>query len=172
MGLPTEADQRRYRDTIGHFATGVAIVTAQSPEGPAGMTANALCSLSLQPALLLVCFDRTARTLPLIEASERFAVNILRHAQHALSGTFASKLPEREKFDGVAWRTHDGAPVLEDALAWITCMLHETYAGGDHTICIGAVTDVHHGEGRPLVWYRGRYGVLAEEEPAEAQLPN
>lgn len=172
MRLPTAETERRYRDTIGHFATGVAIVTAQSQDGPAGMTANALCSLSLQPALLLVCFDRTARTLPPIEASQRFAVNVLRHEQHALSGTFASKRPEQEKFAGVRWRSHAGVPLLDDVLAWLVCDLHETHPGGDHTVCIGAVTDMHHTGGRPLVWYRGRYGMLADETPAEAKLPN
>jgi flavin reductase (DIM6/NTAB) family NADH-FMN oxidoreductase RutF len=173
MTSPMSRDEeRRYRQTIGHFATGVAIVTAHSPDGPVGMTANALCSLSLAPPLLLVCFERSARTLPFIEAAGRFAVNILRHEQHALSGTFASKRPEHEKFDGVRWRSHAGAPVLQDALAWLTCDLHQTHGGGDHTICIGAVTDMQHEQGRPLVWYRGSYGTLADEAPAEARLPN
>jgi flavin reductase (DIM6/NTAB) family NADH-FMN oxidoreductase RutF len=177
-------DRQRYREAIGHFATGVAVVTAYGEQGadgegarvgepgPAGMTANALCSLSLDPLLLLVCFARSARTLPLVQTSGRFAVNILRHEQHALSGVFASKLGEREKFAGVPWRLHEGAPVLEEALAWLVCELQETHAGGDHTICVGTVVDMHHGPGRPLVWYQGRYGTLADEEPAEARLPN
>jgi len=164
---------QRYRETIGHFATGVAVVTAHGEEGPAGMTANALCSLSLDPLLLLVCFDRAARTLPPVQQTGRFAVNVLRHEQHALSGVFASKTHEREKFDGVPWRLHKGAPVLEEALAWLVCDLRETHAGGDHTICVGAVIDLHHSpDGRPLVWYRGRYGTLADEAPAEASFPN
>jgi flavin reductase (DIM6/NTAB) family NADH-FMN oxidoreductase RutF len=163
----------RYREVIGHFATGVAVVTAQGPEGPAGMTANALCSLSLDPLLLLVCFERSARTLSFIQAAERFAVNILRHEQHALSGTFASKLPEREKFDGIPWRSHAGAPILEESLAWLVCDLREVHPGGDHTIGVGAVSDMGYDErGRPLVWYRGRYGTLTDECPAEANLPN
>lgn len=173
MPPPTAADRRRYRETIAHFATGVAVVTAHSEQGPAGMTANALCSLSLDPLLLLVCFERSARTLPLVQEHGRFAVNILRHEQHALSGVFASKLPERDKFEGVPWRMHEGAPVLGEALAWLVCELRETHAGGDHTICVGAVTDVHNSpEGQPLVWCRGRYGTFADEMPAEARLPN
>ncbi len=214
--MTASVDRQRYREAIGHFATGVAIVTAYGAQGaavvtahgaqgaavvtahgeqgaggegapadglgparaqsatgeqgPAGMTANALCSLSLDPLLLLVCFARSARTLPLVQTSGRFAVNILRHEQHALSGVFASKLPEREKFAGVPWRLHEGAPVLEEALAWLVCELQETHAGGDHTICVGTVVDMHHGPGRPLVWYQGRYGTLADEEPAEAKL--
>jgi flavin reductase (DIM6/NTAB) family NADH-FMN oxidoreductase RutF len=171
--MTAPVDAQHYRETIGHFATGVAVVTAHGPEGPAGMTANALCSLSLDPLLLLVCFDRSARTLPLVGESGRFAVNVLCHEQHALSGVFASKRPEPEKFDGVRWRLHEGAPVLEEALAWLVCELHETHPGGDHTICIGGVLDMHHRPGgRPLVWYRGQYGMLAAETPAEARLPN
>jgi flavin reductase (DIM6/NTAB) family NADH-FMN oxidoreductase RutF len=179
---------RRYREAIGHFATGVAVVTAYGEEvpaemtaadsvdataaGPAGMTANALCSLSLDPLLLLVCFAQSARTLPLVRVTERFAVNVLRHEQHMLSGVFASKLPEHEKFEGVPWHLHEGAPVLDEALAWLVCELRETHAGGDHTICVGSVIDLHYARGIPLVWYRGRYGTLADEEPAEARLPN
>lgn len=173
MRLPTAEAQRRYRETIAHFTTGVAIVTASGKDGPAGMTANALSSLSLDPLLLLVCFERSARTLPLVRESQRFAVNVLCHEQHALSGVFASKRVEREKFAGVPWRLHEGAPVLEEALAWLVCELRETHAGGDHTICVGEVIDMHHSpEGRPLVWYRGRYGTVNDEVPAEAQLPN
>ena len=85
-----------FREVFGRFATGVAVITGSGPSGAGGMTANALCSLSLEPLLLLVCFDNTARTLPIIQASGRFAVNILRHEQHALSGVFASKRPERD----------------------------------------------------------------------------
>ncbi len=163
--------ETRYREAIAHFATGVAIVTAQGPDGPGGLTANAVCSLSLDPLLLLVCFDNTARTLPIVRAAGRFAVNVLRHEQHALSGVFASKLPEREKFAGVPWSTRHGVPVLDRSLAWLVCELRDLHPGGDHTIGIGAVTHVHHHEGgRPLVWYRGRYGTLSDEMPAEADL--
>jgi flavin reductase (DIM6/NTAB) family NADH-FMN oxidoreductase RutF len=169
--MTAPVDARGYRETIGHFATGVAIVTAHGSEGPAGMTANALCSLSLEPMLLLVCFDRSARTLPPVRESGRFAVNVLRHEQHALSGVFASKRAEAEKFNGVPWRLHEGAPVLDGALAWLTCELQEVLPGGDHTVCIGAVSDGDFDPaGRPLVWYRGRYGTLGDEAPAEARL--
>lgn len=166
-------DQLRYRQVIGHFASGVAVVTAHGPDGPGGLTANALCSLSLDPLQLLVCFDNTARTLPLIRTAGRFAVNVLRDEQHALSGVFASKLPEGEKFQGVGYRVRHGAPVLDGSLAWLVCELRELHPGGDHSIAVGEVIEMHHGEGgRPLVWYRGRYGTLVHEVPAEAELPN
>jgi flavin reductase (DIM6/NTAB) family NADH-FMN oxidoreductase RutF len=162
---PTSAEQKlRYRRTIGQFATGVAIVTAQGLEGPVGMTANALCSLSLDPLLLLVCIDNSARTLASIQATGRFAVNVLCREQRALSDAFASKQPKPEHFAGLPWRLHQEVPVLEESLAWLVCDLRELHPGGDHTIGIGAVTDMHSDEhGSPLVWHRGRYVDLREE---------
>lgn len=152
---------RDYRDTIGRFATGVAIVTASGPDGPAGMTTNAVSSLSLDPLLVLVCFEQRSRTLEVVRASRRFAVNVLRDGDDALAVTFATKRAGREKFDRVAHTLVDGVPVLDDALAWIACALVELHAGGDHVIGIGAVTTMGAGEGDPLVWYRGRYATVA-----------
>jgi 3-hydroxy-9,10-secoandrosta-1,3,5(10)-triene-9,17-dione monooxygenase reductase component len=172
-GMTSAEQQRRYRQVVGHFATGVAVVTAHGSDGPSGLTANALCSLSLHPLLLLVCLDNTARTLPTIRATRRFAVNVLDHDQHALSGAFASKRPEAEKFAGVEHHLEHGAPVLDGALAWLVCDLHEEHPGGDHTIAIGSVVDMHHRSGgTPLVWYRGDYWTVTGERPAEARLPN
>ncbi len=171
--MTSAEEQRRYRQVIGHFASGVAVITAHGPQGPGGLTANALCSLSLDPLLLLVCFDNTARTLPMIRASRRFAVNVLEHGQHELSGVFASKRPEAEKFTGVSHRLEHGVPILDDALAWLVCDLREEHPGGDHTIGIGTVA--HMGDrrgGDPLVWYRGNYGTVTIEQRAEARLPN
>jgi flavin reductase (DIM6/NTAB) family NADH-FMN oxidoreductase RutF len=170
--VSTPGQRRRYRQAIGHFATGVAIVTARSPEGPVGMTANALCSLSLDPLLLLVCIDNSARTLAPIEATGRFAVNVLRAEQRSLADAFASKETKQEHFKGVAWRLHQEVPVLERSLAWLVCDLRELHPGGDHTIGIGEVTDMDHDErGRPLVWYEGRYAALHDEGPAGAPPP-
>ena len=151
-------DPSRYRAVIGHFATGVCVVTAQGPEGPVGMTANAVCSVSLQPLLLLVCFDRGARTLPVVQGSGRFGVNVLAQGQEPLAALFASKTPETEKFAGVPHHDHAGVPVLEGALAWLGCDLTELVEAGDHVIGIGAVHLAEAGEGDPLVWYRGGYG--------------
>jgi len=111
------------------------------------MTANALCSLSLDPLLALVCFENRARTLPIVRAAERFAVNVLASDQEHLAGVFASKLPEGEKLGGVDHRLVDGVPVIDGALAWATCDLRELIAGGDHTIAIGEVVTI----GPPLM---------------------
>ena len=156
---PVEPD--RFRAVMGHFATGVAVVTATGPEGPVGMTANAVCSLSLDPLLLLVCFDHGARTLKVVRETERFGVNVLEAGQESLARRFASKLPEAEKFAGVAHSVQDGIPVLDDALAWVRCALDRLVPGGDHTIGIGAVHAAETtGRTDPLVWFRGRYGGL------------
>ena len=153
-----ELDPAQFRAVMGHFATGVAVVTATSPQGPVGMTANAVASLSLRPLLLLVCFDNEARTLPVVAESRRFGVNVLAAGQADLARLFASKAPETEKFAEVPHRVHDGIPVIEGALAWVGCDLDRLVEAGDHTIGIGAVTAAESGEGEPLVWYRGGYG--------------
>jgi 3-hydroxy-9,10-secoandrosta-1,3,5(10)-triene-9,17-dione monooxygenase reductase component len=147
----------RFRAVMGHFVTGVTVVTAQSPNGPVGMTANAVCSLSLDPLLLLVCFDNAARTLPVVAEGERFGVNVLAKGQEELARLFASKTPEHEKFAEVPHTVHDGVPVIEGVLAWVGCTLQELIPGGDHTIGIGAVTAAEKGRGEPLIWYRGTY---------------
>jgi 3-hydroxy-9,10-secoandrosta-1,3,5(10)-triene-9,17-dione monooxygenase reductase component len=150
--------QRAYRDTIAHFATGVTIVTTTGPDGPAGMTTNAVTSLSLQPLLLLVCFDRGSRTLDVVRASRRFAVNILRASDRELAAVFASKRVGREKFESVTHSEAHGVPVLDAALAWIACELRELLPGGDHEIGIGEVIGMGvEDETDPLVYFRGRY---------------
>jgi 3-hydroxy-9,10-secoandrosta-1,3,5(10)-triene-9,17-dione monooxygenase reductase component len=154
--------QRAYRDTIGHFASGVTIVTANGPEGPAGMTTNAVTSLSLEPLLLLVCFELRSRTLAVVRESRRFAVNVLRDGDEGLAAVFASKRVGREKFESVTHAEAHGVPVLDGALAWIACSLLELHPGGDHLIGIGEVIGMGTGEQRdPLVYYRGRYTTIA-----------
>jgi 3-hydroxy-9,10-secoandrosta-1,3,5(10)-triene-9,17-dione monooxygenase reductase component len=150
--------QRAYRDTIGWFATGVTIVTTTGPDGPAGMTTNAVTSLSLDPLLLLVCFNRGSRTLDAVRSSRRFAVNVLRLADVDLAVVFASKRVAREKFESVTHTEAHGVPVLDTALAWFACELRELVPGGDHEIGIGEVIGMGTGDrSDPLVWFRGRY---------------
>jgi 3-hydroxy-9,10-secoandrosta-1,3,5(10)-triene-9,17-dione monooxygenase reductase component len=164
---PTLDQRLRYRRVIGHFATGVAVITGQGPDGPGGMTANALCSLSLDPLLLLVCFENTARTLPIIRSSRRFAVNVLASGQRETSLLFASKLAEADKFADVDCELRAGVPVLRGSLAWLICDLREFVAAGDHEIAIGAVTEMDHApELEPLLWYGGAYRTIGGDAPA------
>ena len=160
--MTTAIDPLRYRQIIGQFATGVAIVTCNGPDGPTGLTTNAITSVSLEPLLLLVCFDNGSRTLPAVRASRRFAVNVLRAGQEDLARVFASKRVAREKFDAVTHMDAHGVPILDGALAWLACDLTELHEAGDHTIGIGAITHMDADpDGEPLVWFRGEYGTFA-----------
>ena len=138
----------------------MAIVTSPGSDGPAGLTTNAVTSLSLDPLLLLVCFDNSSRTLALVRESRRFAVNVLRAGQEDLAAMFASKRLPEEKFEAVTHTVAHGVPVLDDALAWVACDLVELLPGGDHTIGIGAVVEGGASEGDPLVFFRGAYAAI------------
>ena len=155
--MAPEPDPELFREVFGRFATGVAVITSAGPGGSGGMTANAICSLSLDPLLALVCFENRARTLPIVREAGRFAVNVLSSRQEDLARVFASKLPEAEKLDGVEHRLEFGVPIIEGALAWAACELRELIAGGDHTIGIGQVVALGLGEGEPLLWFSGGY---------------
>jgi len=141
----------------------VAIVTCQGADGPAGLTTNAITSLSLDPLLLLVCFDNSSRTLPVVREARRFAVNVLRAGQEELAAAFASKRLAGQKFEAVTHTVAHGVPVLDDALAWVACDLVELVGAGDHTIGIGAVIDGEASDGEPLVFFRGGYAALARD---------
>src|SRR5438477_3656758 len=105
-----QRDPELFREVFGRFATGVAVITSAGSTGAGGMTANALCSLSLDPLLALVCFENRARTLPIVRDAGRFAVNLLSAEQEELAEVFASKLPEAEKLEGVAHHFERGVP--------------------------------------------------------------
>jgi 3-hydroxy-9,10-secoandrosta-1,3,5(10)-triene-9,17-dione monooxygenase reductase component len=160
--MEPDRDPELFRDVFGHFATGVAVITSAGSSSAGGMTANAICSLSLDPLLALVCFENRARTLPIVRDSGRFGVNVLSAAQESLAGVFASKLPEAEKLDGVAHRFEHGVPIIEGSIAWAACKLQQLLPGGDHTIGIGEVIAMGLGSGQPLLWYRGQYRALVE----------
>src|SRR5579859_2873146 len=153
MNPALEPAPELFREVFGRFATGVAVVTSAAAAASGGMTANAICSLSLDPLLALVCFENQARTLPIVREAGRFAVNVLTTDQERLAGVFASKMPESEKLDGVDHWFYDGVPVIAGSLAWAACELQELIAGGDHTIAIGRVTAMGLGSGDPLLWY-------------------
>lgn len=160
MSSPLDPD--RYRAVFGHFATGVAVITVAGPAGEGGLTANAVCSVSLDPLLALVCFEQSARTLPLVREARRFAVNVLRAGGEDVARVFASKVPEGEKLRDVPHRLVEGMPILDDALAWIVCDVRELIQAGDHEIAIGEVVAMDVADGEPLLWYRGGYRRLTE----------
>lgn len=164
--MSEELEKKRFRDALGHFATGVCAVTAISEHGPTGMTANAITSLSLEPMLMIVCFDQTARTRHAAHASGRVAVSVLSIEQEDISKKFASKASEQEKFAGVTWTERSGAPVLDGCLAWFAGDLQDLIPGGDHDIGILAVKEFEAIGGEPLVYHRGAYARLLPEASA------
>jgi flavin reductase (DIM6/NTAB) family NADH-FMN oxidoreductase RutF len=155
--MPITTSPEVFREVFGRFATGVAVVTSAGASGMGGLTANALCSLSLDPLLALVCFANDARTLPIVREASCFGVNILNSEQEELASVFASKVPEAEKLAGIDHHLEDGIPIIDGSLAWATCQLRELIPGGDHTIVIGEVISLGLGGGEPLLWYAGRY---------------
>lgn len=156
-------DESEFRRVIGHFATGVAVVTTAREDGaPAGLTVSAVASVSLDPTLILVCVDRESDTHAWLERAGCFATSFLEDGKgETLARRFAGGGAE-EKFRGVAWRTErTGAPVLDDALAWLDCRVTAALPGGDHTIFVGEVLAADAREGTPLLYYRGGYGRFA-----------
>ncbi|MDB4950252.1 MAG: hypothetical protein JWM27_2901 [Gemmatimonadetes bacterium] len=154
-------EDTEFRRVMGHFATGVSVVTTLRADGhPTGLTLSALASVSISPTMLLVCLDRASETHRAIARFGAFAVNVLAEGTgEALARRFAAK---SDKFTGVAFRSEaTGAPVLDDALAWMDCRVVQALPGGDHTIYMGEVVAGDACPGTPLVYYRGGYGRLA-----------
>jgi flavin reductase (DIM6/NTAB) family NADH-FMN oxidoreductase RutF len=145
---------------MGSLPTGVTVVAASGPDGPAGATANAVCSLSIEPMLMLACLDRGSRTLLAVQAANRFGISVLHEGQEALARAFATKAPVAEKWDGVAWSERDGVPAIDGALAFVACELRDVIAGGDHVIVTGEVMALDTAEGTPLVFHQGDYRPL------------
>jgi 3-hydroxy-9,10-secoandrosta-1,3,5(10)-triene-9,17-dione monooxygenase reductase component len=153
-------DPARFRAAMAMLPTGVTVVSAAGPDGPAGATANAVCSLSIEPMLMLACLDRGSRTLLAVQAANRFGISVLHAGQEQTARAFATKAPVAEKWDGVAWSEREGIPAIDDTLAWIACDLRDVIAGGDHVIVTGEVRDLATGEGDPLVFSGGEYRPL------------
>jgi 3-hydroxy-9,10-secoandrosta-1,3,5(10)-triene-9,17-dione monooxygenase reductase component len=154
MPLP---DPASFRAAMANLPTGVTIVSAGGAEGPAGATANAVCSLSIEPMLMLACLDRGSRTLLAVQAADRFGVSVLHEGQEAVARAFATKAPVAEKWEGVGWSERDGIAAIDDALVWIACDLRDVLAAGDHVIVTGEVTALACGTGDPLVFHGGEY---------------
>jgi flavin reductase (DIM6/NTAB) family NADH-FMN oxidoreductase RutF len=150
----------RFRTAMGMLPTGVTIVTAGGPDGPAGATANAVSSLSIEPMLMLACLDRGSRTLLAVQAANRFGISVLHADQEQIARSFATKAPVPDKWQGVAWSERDGIPVIDGALVFVACELRDVIAGGDHVIVTGEVSALDTAEGTPLVFHGGEYRPL------------
>jgi 3-hydroxy-9,10-secoandrosta-1,3,5(10)-triene-9,17-dione monooxygenase reductase component len=149
------------RFVMGHFATGVAVITGMDGDEPVGLTVQSLTSVSLDPPLLLFCPQRTSTSWPRIAPRGAFAVNILHADQREACDRLAA--PGGRKFEGIRWSPgRCGAPLLEGALAYAECSVEAIHEAGDHHVVIGQVTEsgtIRPGE--PLLYYRGRFAALA-----------
>lgn len=178
-------EARAYRDAIGLFASGVTVITTRRGEMVHGMTANAVSSVSLDPTLLLVCVDRRARMHQLIRQAGAFAVNILAADQEHLASHFAGRGKEGPPPPGLRFvygaaaggmvgeEDDGGVPTIAGCLAALRCAIEHAYAGGDHTILVGRVTELRPGPAgaAPLIWFGGRYRRLAAPDPTAPPAP-
>jgi len=154
-------NQREFREALGHFATGITVVTTNAKSGePIGVTANSFNSVSLDPPLVLFSLDKRSLSLQAFEEAGGFAVNVLSDMQTDVSRSFAGILGD--KWDGVDFeRWETGSPILSGCLANFDCRTHAIHDGGDHRIFIGEVLRFNAGaEGNPLLYFRGSYAGL------------
>ncbi len=146
------------RTVLGHFATGVAIVTAVDGGEPVGMACNSFTSVSLDPQLVLFCAAKSSSTWPRIQAAQKWAANILAEDGEEICRLFAQKGADR--FAKIAYTTgRSGAPLLEAAIAYVDCETVAEHDAGDHLLVVGKVIELGYTpEGKPLLFYRGGYG--------------
>lgn len=150
---------------MGRLPTGVTVISAHTADGPAGATANAVASLSLDPMLMLACLDRGSRTLLAVQAANRFGVNVLASGQEDIARSFATKAPVADKWSGVDWAEEEGVPRVAGSLVWVACELRDVIAGGDHVIVTGDVVGLGTEEGEPLLFHRGEYSSSGRSTP-------
>jgi flavin reductase (DIM6/NTAB) family NADH-FMN oxidoreductase RutF len=157
-----------FRAALGRFASGVTVITVETAEGAIhGMTANAFCSVSLHPPLVLVCVDHLAETYLHLRERGKFGVSVLKQEQEALSEFFADpeRNPDAAYRLGITYRRmKSGMPALDNTLANLDCGIVDAHAAGDHTIFVAEVREVLLGEGAPLLYFRGRYGLEGAPE--------
>jgi 3-hydroxy-9,10-secoandrosta-1,3,5(10)-triene-9,17-dione monooxygenase reductase component len=151
-------DPATYRTVLGHFATGVALITAVDGEEPVGMACNSFTSVSLEPPLVLFCAATSSTTWPRIQRAGKWAANFLAEDGEETCRLFAQKGADR--FAHVAYNIgRSGSPVLDHALAFVDCETVAEHDAGDHIIVVGQVLELGYAsEGKPLLFYRGGYG--------------
>ncbi|MFF8729185.1 flavin reductase family protein [Streptomyces sp. NPDC015171] len=151
----------QFRSVMGHFCSGVTVVTGMGTEAPMGFTCQAFSSLSLDPPRVVLCVSRTSASWPAISGSGSFCVNVLAQQQRGLSDRFARS--GGDKFHDVDWDlSPEGSPRLVGACAWIDCTVYAEHDGGDHLLVIGDVRRLvaPAEDRRPLLYHRGRYARL------------
>ncbi|MDT0352402.1 flavin reductase [Pseudonocardia charpentierae] len=156
-------DKETFRHVIGHFASGVTVLTARNGDADFGATASAVSSLSLEPPMLLVCLNTRSSTQQAIHSSRTFGVNILDEDQGIVAERFAS--PHGQKFEGLNLeRGEGGVPLLADSLAYCECRVSEDVLAGTHRVFLAGVTRAVAREGSPLTYFRGKFGRFEVEQ--------
>lgn len=157
------------RAMMGRFATGVTVLAARHGPLLAGMTANAVASISLDPPLLMASINRSSETHVAIVGSHSFAVSVLGEHQQAIAECFAlpTTAGKLQRFCDAPWHEAEtGSPIVDGAIAFFDCRLHESYAAGTHTIFIGEIVAAGYEEaGEPLLWFGSRYRRIAADPP-------
>lgn len=161
-------DPRAFRDALGHYASGITIITGMEDGAPVGFTCQSFYSVSLEPPLISFCVARTSESWPKIRPSGRFVVNLLSWDQQPLSNAFARKAVDR--WQSVAWSPSEGGnPVIDDALLWLDCTTYAEHEAGDHHIVVGEVRSFGYGAARetksPLLYFQGSYCQLVASGP-------
>jgi 3-hydroxy-9,10-secoandrosta-1,3,5(10)-triene-9,17-dione monooxygenase reductase component len=150
-------DQARFREVLGHFATGITIVTATDEGEPVGFSCQSFAALSLDPPMVILAPAKSSTSWPRIARAGSFCVNILGEHQEAVCRAFA--VSGGDKFDGVGWTPGvTGSPLIDGSLATVECTLGAIYEGGDHELVTGHVVDMEIGKGSPLIFYRSGFG--------------
>jgi flavin reductase len=165
---PLNAHQ--FRKALGLFTTGVTVVTVErAPSSARGMTANSFTSVSLDPMLILICVEKRAAILPMLEKKKRFGVSVLKEGHEAISEYFAkgAQTAEAEQRLSIRYRwTPGGIPVLEGTLLQLSCEVVASHIAGDHTIFVGEVAEAEIHEGKPLLYFGGEYRHMARRPGA------
>lgn len=163
------SDAERFRKVLGHFPTGVVVVTSTDADGaPVGMTVGSFTSVSLKPPLVAFLPDRSSTTFPTIRDAGRFCVNVLASTQAEVGRTMA--FSGADKFAGLTWTpsTVTGSPLLHGIVAFMDCDLYAVHEAGDHYIAIGHVRELGvPGDVSPLLFFQGGYGRFHPEGPQE-----
>lgn len=166
MTIAPQIDSATFRHVLGHYPTGVCVVTAMGPEGEGmGMVVGSFTSVSLDPPLVAFFPAKSSTSWPPIAAVGKFCVNVLTNEQQALCSQFAAR--GGDKFAGVSHRASaNGSPILDGGLAWIDCALDAVHDAGDHYIVVGRVLGLGvEATGRPLLFFQGTYGQFAAFDP-------
>jgi flavin reductase (DIM6/NTAB) family NADH-FMN oxidoreductase RutF len=167
----TELEASALRRAMGRFATGITIITAQQAGEIEAMTANAVCTISFEPMIVMVCVNKKARMNSFIQEAGHFGINILTQEQEIISRYFAE--PGKNKApDGLKFENLEGIPLLDGTLASVACKVDQVLDAGDHSMILGRVEALRYSEDgeEPLLYFRGRYRRL-EQDTDKPNLP-